>query len=153
MREKFEIIAGQFYQSIITAKKNGEFDYRDRMSRFPNGCCDDTVDLFSHHLYHKYGIISTRVDGVYHNENQENSYWHSWQEIGGIVIDLTGSQFKYESALLNYSIEPYVGPVDSFHGMFEVKKSQSRGIEELGYDCQERMYGLYQIVNRYYSLL
>ena len=33
-------IASHFREAIVAVKTNGEFDFRDRMHRFPNGCCD-----------------------------------------------------------------------------------------------------------------
>lgn len=41
-------LATRFRQAIVTAKKGKAFLCNGRMSGFPRGCCDDTVDLFSH---------------------------------------------------------------------------------------------------------
>ncbi len=41
-------IAFHFREAIVAAKTNGEFNFRDRMHRFPGGCCDETVVLLSH---------------------------------------------------------------------------------------------------------
>lgn len=38
-------IAVEFRKAIIQVKNNNEFDYRNRMYRFPSGCCDDSCDL------------------------------------------------------------------------------------------------------------
>ena len=38
-------IAFHFREAIVAAKTNEEFNFRDRMHRFPCGCCDDTCDL------------------------------------------------------------------------------------------------------------
>lgn len=35
-------IAFHFREAIVAVKTNGEFYFRDRMHRFPGGCCDDT---------------------------------------------------------------------------------------------------------------
>lgn len=35
-------IAFHFREAIVAAKTNEEFNFRDRMHRFPCGCCDDT---------------------------------------------------------------------------------------------------------------
>ena len=43
-------IAFYFREAIIAAKTNGEFNFRDRMHRFPGGCCDDTCDLLGFYL-------------------------------------------------------------------------------------------------------
>ena len=148
-KEQLMDIATQFRQAIVTAKEDGAFDYKDRMSRFPRGCCDDTADLFAHYLYHKYRIISTRVDGSHYDGNPGNNCSHSWQEIDGLVIDLTGSQFKCDPVFLSYDKDVYVGPMDAFHRLFEVERQEpSRGIEDLG-GCWDRMRGLYETIIRY----
>lgn len=49
-------IASHFGEAIVAVKTNGEFDFRDRMHRFPNGCCDDTCDLLGFYLWKKYRI-------------------------------------------------------------------------------------------------
>lgn len=143
-------IATQFRQAIVAAKEDKAFAFNDRMSGFPRGCCDDAADLFAHYLYHKYRIVSIRIDGAHHDGNPENNCGHSWQEIEGLIVDLTGSQFYYNSTLLNYDIDVYVGQMDEFHSLFEVERSfPSRGIEELSEGCWCRMYGLYEIIIRY----
>ena len=81
-------IATQFRQAIVAAKEDKAFAFNDRMSGFPGGCCDDAADLFAHYLYHKYRIVSIRIDGAHHDGNPENNCGHSWQEIEGLIVDL-----------------------------------------------------------------
>lgn len=120
------------------------------MSGFPRGCCDDTADLFAHYLYQKYGIVSLRVDGSYHDGDPEHNCGHSWQEVEGLIIDLTGDQFKYDPVFLNYDQEVYIGSLDKFHALFEVEyREPSYGIESLGSDCWNRMRRLYNIIVEY----
>ena len=140
-------IATRFRRAIVTARENGAFSYKDRMIHFPRGCCDDTADLFAHHLYHKYGALSSIIDASYHDGDPNNNCGHSWQEINGIIIDLTGSQFKYNPVFLKYDKEVYVGSLDAFHKLFEVfSVKQSKGIEDLSCDCWERMFNLYETI-------
>ena len=40
-RSELYTVAASFRAAIIRAKKNCEFDRRDRMPNFPSGCCDD----------------------------------------------------------------------------------------------------------------
>lgn len=35
-----------FHSAIMEAKYNNEFDWRDRMSNFPGGCCDDASGIY-----------------------------------------------------------------------------------------------------------
>lgn len=143
-------IATQFRQAIITAKNNCEFDPHDRMSRFPSDCCDDTADLFTHYLFQKYGIMSKRVNGTCWDEDSKCRQGHAWQEIDGIIIDLTGSQFKDRNNFLNYDNIIYVGPMDSFHELFEVYYSElSTGIQNLNSSSWKRMNSLYKTITRY----
>lgn len=143
-------IATQFRQAIVTAKEDHAFKINDRMNCFPRGCCDDTADLFAHYLYEKYGILSFRVDGSYHDGNPEHNCGHSWQEIDDLLIDLTGSQYCNDPVFLNYNRDVYVGPTDKFHELFEIeRKMYSRGIEDLADSCWDRMYDLYKTITHY----
>ncbi len=143
-------IARRFREAIIIAKRNGEFEQKDKMYNFPYGCCDDAADLFAHYLFHTYNITSIIVFGSYHDGNPSHNCSHAWLELDNIIIDLTGSQFKNESVLLNYNKELYIGPVDEFHMLFEVyRKEHSRGIDGLSSSCWDRMYGLYETIFHY----
>ena len=149
-KEQLEEIAIHFRQAIVAAKENREFNHRDRMNSFPVGCCDDSADLFSHYLYQKYRIISTRVDGSYHDGNPEHNCNHSWQEVDGLVIDLTGSQFKYNPIFLYYDKDVYVGTKEKFHNMFKVERSEPcKGIKDLGQRSWDRMFDLYSRILKY----
>lgn len=149
-KKQLEVIAIRFRQAIVDAKRDEAFDHMDRMSKFPNGCCDDAADLFAHYLFHKFGIVSNRISGSYYDGNPVNNCSHSWLEIDGIVIDLTGSQFKYDPVFLNYDYDVYVGRMDKFHRLFEIEyKQPSRGIEDLGESCWDRMYCIYETVIQY----
>ena len=142
--------AARFRKAIEKAKSNIQFSYKDRMSRFPRGCCDDTADLFAHYLFRVFGVTTIRVDGAYYDGNPENNCSHSWQELDGIIIDLTGDQFEYNPVFLNYSESVYVGPIDDFHKLFEVERRvQSCGIESLASASWNRMYQLYNTIMQY----
>ena len=151
-KEEITSIANRFRCAILSAKDNREFDFKDRMQNFPYGCCDDTADLFAHYLYHEFGIPSLRVDGKYYSDNPEDSCGHSWQIVDGLVIDLTGSQFKHNSVFHNYDKDVYVGEEDDFYRMFEIRRcDRFKGIECLGIDSHARMYKLYEIIMKYFK--
>lgn len=40
-------ITEAFRMAILDAKYDRRFQYRDRMSNFPGGCCDDASDLLA----------------------------------------------------------------------------------------------------------
>lgn len=84
-------IAFRFREAIITAKRSGEFDYGDRMRRFPGGCCDDTCDLLGFYLWEKYRIHTRQRNGYYEAEMTN----HVWLITDNrIIIDITGDQFR-----------------------------------------------------------
>ena len=127
-----------FRQAIDNAKFN--FDSNDRMRRFPHGCCDDATDLFAYHLYRKYGLLTTRVDGTYYADNPEDNDWHVWLEVERIIVDLTSDQY------LEYA-DIFVGTSDSFHDRYDQRRLKYKRFYDLAEGCWNRMQYLYnQIV-------
>ena len=133
-------LATEFRRKIEYACESHRFSARDRMSRFPMGCCDDSTDLFANYLWQTCGIRSYRVDGVYFADNSEDSIWHTWLEVENVIIDLTADQFPdYESM--------YVGKADSFHQKFEVHSREFyRGFLDLSENCWSRMQDCYDAI-------
>ena len=146
--------AKQFRKAIEKAKDADEFAPKDfepeRMNEFPNDCCDDTADLFTHYLFHKFGIESIRVDSFFYDDVLEITRGHSWQEINDWVIDLTGDQFDNVPAILIKGPAVYVGRMGKFHQQFDIYRTEySYGIECLGDGCKDRMYWLYDTIMKY----
>lgn len=143
-----------FRQAIERAKVAGEFILQgfkqERMNNFPHDCCDDTADLFTHYLYHEFGIDSIRVDAEYYDSYRGYTCGHSWQETKGWIVDLTGDQFEDDQSVSIKAVSVYVGKMDAFHRQFEItRKEHSCGIECLGDGCWDRMYGLYDAIIKY----
>lgn len=112
-------IAASFRSAIIISKQNGEFSGRDRMSKFPNGCCDDSCDLLGYYLYDRYKIYTEQGNGVYRDNNHYNTTNHAWLVMNGdTIIDITGNQFKYYAG---FDEEVYVGKENSFYEKLEEK--------------------------------
>lgn len=83
-------LAYKFVEAIIETKSNGEF--KDRMSSFPFGCCDDVCDLFAYYLLHNYGIVTIQFNAFIESEDT----YHNWLVLEDeIIIDLTIKQFSY----------------------------------------------------------
>ena len=146
--------AKRFRQAIDKAKAAGKFISQrlrqERMNNFPYDCCDDTADLFTHYLYHEFGIDSIRVDGEYYDSYRRYICGHSWQQIKDWIVDLTGDQFKDDPSVPIKTVSVYVGKMDDFHRQFEIKRQEhSCGIECLGDGCWYRMYDLYDTIIRY----
>ena len=104
-------LAWKFRQAIDTAKANGKFNYRDRFSRFHNGCCDDACDLLGKYLRGK-GIHTVQIQGTFRDGNPEHTTGHAWLQLDdGIIIDITGVQFRYDELFLKFNEPVYVGYV------------------------------------------
>lgn len=141
----YQSLAIEFRTMIEQARDARCFPSRDRLSGFPRGCCDDATDLFAHHLWKTFGVKTVRADGSYYDDNPENSIWHTWLEVDGIIIDLTADQFpEYKST--------YVGEQDKFHAMFEVERQEYIGYMSLGDGCWNRMKMCYEAIIRYSSI-
>lgn len=146
--------AHKFRNAIERAREAGEFTPKsfngECMNNFPYDCCDDTADLFTHYLYHEFGIDSIRVDGEYYDSYRRFTCGHSWQDIRGLIVDLTGDQFDKDPSIRIKAPAIYVGPVGEFHKQFNVvREEHSCGIECLGSGCHDRMYGLYNKIMKY----
>lgn len=140
-----------FRRAIEKAKDGGEFvPHRfkpERMNNFPYDCCDDTADLFTHYLYHEFGIDSIRINASYYDKRLKCDCYHDWQETEGWIVDLTGDQFENDPSVLIKAEPIYVGKMNDFHRQFKIKRQEhSCGIECLGDGCWERMYGLYDVI-------
>jgi hypothetical protein len=110
-------IALTFRKAILKAKYNMKFNSRDRMSNFPDGCCDDSCDLLAHYLFTAYGIHTKQGNGIYRDNNPYNTTNHAWLVMNdGIIIDITADQFKFFS---EYTEGIYVGKKIAFYRRLE----------------------------------
>ena len=125
-RDELLLEATRFRRAIEKAKVAGEFVPQrfkpERMNNFPHDCCDDTADLFTHYLYHEFGIDSIRVDGEYYDSALKCTCGHSWQETDGWLVDLTGDQFENDPSIPIKASPVYVGKMDAFHSQFKTKR-------------------------------
>lgn len=129
-------IASCFRNSIIGAKRNGEFNGADRMREFPCGCCDDTCDLLGFYFWEKYKVHTSQRNGYYDDEGTN----HAWLMTDDkIIIDITGDQF-------GETWKPvYVGKETGNY------KKLSRIITQDNYDIQvdSRMWDDYNAILKY----
>ena len=129
-------IAFHFREAIVAAKTNGEFNFRDRMHRFPGGCCDDTCDLIGFYLWGKYRIHTSQRNGYYEAEMTN----HAWLITDArIIIDITGDQFygAWKSVYVGQEVGTY--------------KKLSRIITQDNFDIrkQSRLWDDYNIILKY----
>lgn len=130
----------EFRDAIIVACSNREFDPKDRMSRFPNGCCDDACDLLAFYLYHAHSIQVVQFNGAYYDDIEpENNTNHNWLKFGDCIIDITYSQFYFKT---NSQDEIYYGKENKFY------KSLDRIHSVTNYDIRSdsRLWKDYQII-------
>lgn len=133
-------IAEQFRSAIVRTKHNGEFNFGDRMHNFPGGCCDDACDLLAHYLQCEYGIVSLQGNGIYRDEDADNTTNHAWLIIEDrIIVDITGSQFKYCAGFVE---DIYVGNENSFYKKLDRKQIYAN----CDITQNERLWKDYQII-------
>jgi len=115
--ENIYCVATTYRAAIMEAKHNRRFGWRDRMSNFPGGCCDDSCDLLAHYLYEEHGVHARQRNGTYRDNNPNNTVNHAWLVTDdNIIIDITADQFKFFS---EYSEGVYVGKEIPFYKHFE----------------------------------
>lgn len=120
------------------------------MHGFPIDCCDDSADLLAHYFFSEFGRCSYRVDGEIYDDTASMTRGHAWIEINGMIVDITGDQFKFDEIFLNYDKKVFVGSGDEFHSLFMIMRREiSLGIESLGEMSHDRMYWLYNTILRY----
>ena len=94
MQDNLNSIVNMFRNAIIAAKENFRFSCKDRMHRFPHGCCDDASDLLGYYLLHKYDIRTIQITGTYRDGIPENTINHAWLKAEDETdIDITVDQF------------------------------------------------------------
>lgn len=137
-------LAVQFRHAIMEAKWNREFHSgADRMNNFPGGCCDDSADLFGYYLWSEYQIQSKQGNGVYRDDDPENTTNHAFTILGdGMIVDLTADQFWYFS---DSSDGIYVGPEIDFYSHLEEKNTY----EHCDITCNKRLRHDYEAIRRH----
>ena len=133
----------KFRQAIDIAKANRKFNYRDRFSGFPNGCCDDACDLLGKYLLGK-GIHTVQIQGTFRDGDPEHTTGHAWLQLDdGIIIDITGDQFRYGELFLKFNQPVYVGEISEFHSLFEI----DRTVSNCDVDRNSRLKEIYEIIS------
>lgn len=109
-----------FRLAILEAKYSGAFSYKNRLSNFPAGCCDDACDLLAYYLQKTYGISTKQGNGVYRDNNPYNTTNHAWLIIGkNVIVDITIEQLARFSKITE---EIYIGTPNNFYRNLEDKK-------------------------------
>ena len=136
-------ITNNFRLAILDAKEDRRFYFRDRMSNFPSGCCDDASDLLAYFLLEKYCIFTKQGNGVYRDGIPEHTTNHAWLiDEKGTYIDITATQFMFCGA---FKKDIYVGKSFYFYEELEdVKIYRNCDITR-----DKRLWKDYQIIMKY----
>lgn len=123
-REKekvLKILACDFRKAIDEAKENNEPEIFFR--KFPNGQCGHTSDILAQYFIDNNIGPITYVNGTYYsdiNDDPDDRQAHTWLIVDGLVIDITGDQFRNRKKPLKYDVPVYVGPMTEYYKLFEV---------------------------------
>jgi len=115
---ELETLVCNFRKAIEAAQANyepGEF-----FRKFPTGQCGHTSDMLAQYLIDNGIGPITYVSGTYYGDDPEDRWCHAWLVVNGLVIDVTGDQFRHHQPPLTFNIPVYIGPVAEFHQSFEV---------------------------------
>lgn len=116
-------IAQSFRDAIDAAKANKEPAVF--FQKFPSGQCGHTTEMLAKYLASKGYTQMIYESGVYHWEDFEwnvdhEPNQHTWLMVEGLVIDITGDQFKYYDEPLKNDTPVYVGPKTPYFELFDV---------------------------------
>ena len=143
--EEIYNVTEKFRLAILDAKFDRRFHYRDRMSNFPSGCCDDASDLLAYYLMEKYNLYTEQGTGTYRDNNPYNKTNHAWLVLNGkIIIDITATQFMFCGA---FSKDIYVGKNFSFYQNLDGVKI----VENYDITKSSRLWNDYQVIRSYMS--
>ena len=133
-------IVQSFRDAIDTAKANDESAIFFR--KFPVGQCGYTTEMLAKYLASKGYTQMIYETGAYfwedsytnidHEPNQ-----HTWLCVDGLIVDITGDQFKHYDKPLRNDTPVYVGPKTPYFDLFEVHPCGRR--KTSGYDPSSPM--------------
>ena len=98
------------------------------LKSFPRGACGPTTILLSQFLM-EHGIKGmTYYCGLHLLIKENKTQSHAWIDLDGLIIDITGDQFKDKAEYGFFDIPVYVGQMDQFHSLFhEMQTHPLRG--------------------------
>lgn len=113
-----ENLVFNFRKAIEAAKANnepGEF-----FRKFPVGQCGNTSDILAQYLIDNGFAPITYENGTYYGDDWDDRWSHTWLIVEGLVIDITGDQFKYHNEPLKNNVPVYIGPMTDYYRLFEI---------------------------------
>ena len=121
-----------FRKAIESAKANGEPG--ELFRKFPVGQCGHVSDLLAQYLIDKGIRPITYVNGTYCGKCGSVIQAHTWLVVDGLVIDITGDQFKYHKMPLTNDVPIYIGPMTRYYQLFDTTHGSNH--EHFGLDKQ-----------------
>lgn len=113
-----EILVLNFRKAIEAAKANNE--QGELFRKFPVGQCGNANDILAQYLIdNRIGPV-TYVNGTYYGDDWDDKWAHTWLVVRGLVIDITGDQFKHHKEPLTRDVPVYIGPMIEYYQLFEV---------------------------------
>lgn len=112
-----EELVVDFRKAIEAAMANGE--QGELFRKFPVGQCGHVSDLLAQFFVDKgFGPI-TYVNGTYYGKYGTIMQAHTWLVVDGLIIDITGDQFKHHAAPLTNDVPIYIGPMNKYYQLFD----------------------------------
>lgn len=116
-------IAQSFRNAIDAAKLNKE--PLEFFRKFPAGQCGYATEMLAKYLSSQGYTQMIYESGVYYWEDFElnkdhEPNQHTWLLVEGLVIDITGDQFKYYDEPLKNDVPVYVGPKTPYFELFDI---------------------------------
>ena len=113
-----ETLVFNFRRAIEFAKANNEPG--DFFIKFPLGQCGNTSDILAQYLIDNRISSILYVSGTYYGDDCNNRWAHGWLIAEGLVVDITGDQFKYHKEPLTNDVPVYIGTMTEYYQLFEV---------------------------------
>ena len=120
-----------FRKAIEAAIANGE--QGELFRKFPVGQCGHTSDMLAQFLIDKGIGPITYINGTYYGSRGSITQAHTWLVVDGLIIDITGDQFKHHKAPLTNDVPIYIGPMTKYYHLFDTTHGSNHehfGLEE-----------------------
>lgn len=111
-------MASVFRKAIEAAQDNNESG--EFFSKFPTGQCGNTSDMLAQYFIDNGISPITYVNGTYYGNDFDEMQCHTWLVVNGLVVDITGDQFKYREEPLKNDVPVYVGNMTKYYQIFEI---------------------------------
>lgn len=121
-KEKVFELASSLRAAIERTSRTGTL-----IESFPYCCCGYATDFLCEYLL-QHGIRSRYHCGECYYGAEMRYQTHAWAILeDGIIVDITGDQFKERPEFLNNDIPVYVGQTNSFYDLFTGTQTDHEG--------------------------